>query len=84
LDNPLFKTIWRLFVVFVFIFLIKSTFTPQTQAYIVWPENPNWVERVKSQMDRLQKDAQDLPANVEIELKRLWKDVKPGNDAKLV
>lgn len=71
-------------MVFVFIFLIKSTFTPQTQAYIVWPEQQNWVDRVKSNVDRLQKSAQDIPANVEIELKRLWNDAKPGNDAKLV
>lgn len=83
-DNPLFKTIWRIFVILVFILLIKSTFTPQTQAYIVWPEQQNWVERMKFNVDRLQKNAQDIPANVEIELKRLWNDAKPGNGAKLV
>lgn len=78
------KTLWRLFVIVVFIMLVKTTFTPQTQAYIVWPENQNFVERVKFQMDQLQKNAQDLPANVEIQIRRLWKDVKPGNNAKLV
>lgn len=80
----MFKTLWRLFIVVVFILLVKTTFTPQTQAYIVWPENPNFVERVKFQMNRLQENAQDLPANVELEIRRLWKDVKPGNNAKLV
>lgn len=64
--------------------LVKNITAPQTQAYIVWPENSGWVERVKGQMDRLQKNAQDLPANVEMELKRLWKDVKPQNKAELV
>ncbi|AHF06706.1 hypothetical protein [Desulfitobacterium metallireducens] len=80
----MFKTLWRLLVVVVFILLIKNTFTSQTQAYIIWPENSNFVEQVKFQMNRLQENAQDLPANVEMEIKRLWKDLKPGNDAKLV
>ncbi|WP_425802125.1 hypothetical protein [Desulfitobacterium sp. Sab5] len=80
----MFKFLWRIFVVLVFLFLIKTTFSSQTEAYITWPEKQNWVERVKYQVDRIQQDAQDLPANVEIELKRLWKDVKPKNDAKLV
>lgn len=80
----MFKTLWRLFVIVVFILLLKTTFTPQTQAYIVWPENPNFVERVKFQVDELQKNAQDLPANIEMQIRRLLKDVKPGNDAKLV
>jgi hypothetical protein len=80
----LFKTLWRLFVIVVFILLLKTTFTPQTQAYIVWPENPNFVERVKFQVDQLQKNAQDLPANIEMQIRRFLKDVKPGNDAKLV
>jgi hypothetical protein len=80
----LFKTLWRLFVIVVFILLLKTTFTPQTQAYIVWPENPNFVERVKFQVDQLQKNAQDLPANIEMQIRRLLKDVKPGTDAKLV
>lgn len=78
------KFLWRIFVVFVFLFLLKSAFNSQTEAYITWPEKQNWVERVKYQVQRIQQDAQDLPANVEIELKRLWKDVKPKNDAKLV
>lgn len=71
-------------MIVVFILLVKTAFTPQNQAYIVWPENPNFVERVKFQMDQFQKDAQDLPANVEMQIKRLWKEVKPGNEAKLV
>lgn len=83
-DNPLFKFLWRVFVVSVFFFLIKTTYSSQTEAYIIWPEKPNWVERVKYRVERIQQDAQDLPANVEIELKRLWKDVVPKNDAKLV
>lgn len=80
----MFKTLWRIFVVIVLLLLLRTNFAPQTQAYIVWPENPNFVERVKFQMDKIQRNAQDLPANLEIELMRLWKEVKPGNGAKLV
>lgn len=80
----MFKFLWRIFVALVFLFLIKTMFSSQTEAYITWTEKQDWVERVKYQVDRIQQDAQDLPANVEIELKRLWKDVKPKNDAKLV
>ncbi|MEA4901201.1 hypothetical protein [Desulfitobacterium sp.] len=80
----MFKTLWRIFVVIVLLLLLRTNFAPQTQAYIVWPENPNFVERVKFQMDKIQRNAQDLPANLEIELMRLWKDVKPSNGAKLV
>lgn len=81
----MFKTLWRIFVMLVFLLLMKNVFlNTQPQAYIVWPEKQYWIERVKFQVEQFQRDAQDLPASVEIQLRRFWKDVKPVNNAKPV
>ena len=79
------RWLWRLMILFVVISLVKVfIITPQPQAFITWPEGQDWKRRVQWQVQQWQRQAQDLPATVQMEVKQLWNEFQPQGDGKSV
>lgn len=75
---------WRLLTLFLILGFLRTLIVPQPKAFIAWPEGPNWVQKIQGEMKQLQKLTQDLPASIEVEVRRLWKDFRPTGDGKEV
>ena len=78
------RWLWRLFIVFVFLLLVQNVFVPQPKAFISLPEGENWARKLQGEMRQWQKLSQDLPASIEVEVRRLWKDFQPNGEGKEV
>ena len=78
------RWLWRLFVLFVFVVLVQNLFVPQPKVFISLPEEENWVSKIRGEMRQWQKLSQDLPASIEVEVRRLWKDYRPNGEGKEV
>lgn len=78
------RWLWRLFVIFVFVFLLKSTFAQQPQAFISWPASTNFGQKLQWELDKFQRLVQDLPASLEVEIHQLWQGAKPKGDSRSV
>ncbi|KJR47856.1 hypothetical protein UF75_1712 [Desulfosporosinus sp. I2] len=76
--------LWRLFILSVFLVLIRMLFVPQPKVFISLPEEQNWGQIIQGEMRQWQKLSQDLPASIEVEVRRLWKDFKPNGQGKEV
>lgn len=82
--NQRMRWIWRLFVFFVFLILVQNLFNPQPKAFISLPEGENWGRKIQGEMRQWQRLSQDLPASIEVEVRRLWRDFQPNGVAKEV
>lgn len=78
------RFIGRIFIILVLVFLLKGILFPEPQAYISLPEAKSWVKQVEWQAYEIQRAAQDLPASLEVVLRRLFRDIKPQIEAKTV
>lgn len=78
------RWLWRLLTLFILLGFLKILIVPQTNAFIAWPEGPIWVGKIQREMKQLQKLTQDLPASIEVEVRRLWIDFQPTGDGKEV
>lgn len=78
------RFVWRIFIIFVLAIFVKSAFFEETSAYISSPEVKPWIQRVEWKIQDLQNAAQDLPASIEITIRRIFNDVKPQIEAKLI
>ncbi|ODA41261.1 hypothetical protein [Desulfosporosinus sp. BG] len=78
------RWLWRFLTLFVLLGFLRSLVVSQPKAFIAWPERPNWGEKIQGEMKQLQKLTQDLPASIEVEVRRLWKDFRPNGDAQEV
>ncbi|EGW36120.1 hypothetical protein [Desulfosporosinus sp. OT] len=78
------RWLWRFLTLFVLLGFLQSLVVPQPKAFIAWPERPNWAQKIQGEMKQLQKLTQDLPASIEVEVRRLWKDIRPNGDAQEV
>ncbi len=78
------RWLWRLLTLFVFLGLVRTLFVPQPKAFIAWPEGQNWVKKIQGEMKQWQKISQDLPASIEVEVRRLWNDFRSNGDGKEV
>ncbi|HEY8910500.1 MAG TPA: hypothetical protein VIM51_09500 [Desulfosporosinus sp.] len=78
------RWLWRLLTLFVFLGLVRTLFIPQTKTFIAWPEGQNWAQKIQGEMKQWQKVTQDLPASIEVEVRRLWKDFQQNGDGKEV
>ncbi|MDR3540070.1 MAG: hypothetical protein P4L69_03745 [Desulfosporosinus sp.] len=75
------RWLWRLVTLLVLLGFLKTLMVPQPKAFIAWPESSNWTQKIQGEMKQLQRLSQDLPASIEVEVRRLWKDFRPnGND----
>ena len=72
-------------MIVILAFLLKEAFTSEPpQAYIAWPDKKVWVQRIEWEVKQIQRAAQDLPASIEVVIRRLFRDVKPHVEAKSV
>jgi hypothetical protein len=78
------RFLWRIFMLVALIFLLKGVFNSEPQAYILWPEEKLWIQRVGWEFQNIQRAAQDLPASLEVVIRRLFRDIKPQVEAKSV
>ncbi|KUO75456.1 MAG: hypothetical protein APF81_12525 [Desulfosporosinus sp. BRH_c37] len=78
------RWLWRLLVFLVLLAFLRSFIVPQPKAFIAWPENKNWTLKIQEEIKQLQKFSQDLPASIEVEVRRLWYDFRPSGDGKEV
>lgn len=78
------RFIVRVLIIFALAFFLKGILFPEPQAYISLPEARSWVKQVEWQAYEIQRAAQDLPASIEVVLRRLFRDIKPQIEAKTV
>ncbi|MHB1651167.1 MAG: hypothetical protein ACYCVD_01655 [Desulfitobacteriaceae bacterium] len=78
------RWLWRIVVLFLLLSLFKIVWVPQPRAFIAWPERNSMVDKIKWDWRRWQEQVQDLPASIEVEMRRLWQDYKPNSDGKPV
>jgi len=78
------RLLLRLLTVVVLLVFLRSLLTPQPQVFISWPEGKDWAPKIQGEMKQLQQFTQDLPASIEVEVRRLWNDFKPSGDGKQV
>lgn len=78
------RWLWRLLILFVFLVMVRTLLYPQPKAFITLPEEQNWGLKIQGEMKQLQKLSQDLPASIEVEVRRLWKDFLPNGEGKKV
>lgn len=69
---------------FIFLGFLRTFLDPQPKVFIAWPEGQNWPQKIQGEMRQLQKFTQDLPASIEVEVRRLWKDFQPSGNGKEV
>ncbi|SHH89331.1 hypothetical protein [Desulfosporosinus lacus] len=75
---------WRLLTLLVFMGLVRTLLVPEPKTFIVWPKEQNWVQTIQGELRQWQELSQDLPASIEVEVRRLWKDFEPNGDGKEV
>lgn len=74
------RWLWRLLTLVVLLAFLRTLIVPEPKAFIAWPEEKNWELKIQGEIKQLQKITQDLPASIEVEVRRLWSDFQPrGN-----
>jgi hypothetical protein len=75
---------WRILTFLVILAFLRTLIVPQPKAFIAWPEEKNWALKIQGELKQLQKFTQDIPASIEVEVRRLWNDFRPSGDGKEV
>lgn len=78
------RWLWRLIMLFAFLVLVRTLFVPQPKAFIALPEGQNWEQKIQWEIRQWQKLSQDLPASIEVEVRRFWKGFQPHGEGKEV
>jgi len=78
------RWLWRLLTLLVVLAFLRTLIVPQPKAFIAWPEEKNWAPKIQREIKQLQKFTQDLPASIEVEVRRFWNDFRPSGDGKEV
>lgn len=78
------RWLWRLLTFLVLLTFLRTLIVPQPKAFIAWPEEKKWALKIQGEIKQLQKFTQDLPASIEVEVRRLWNDFRPSGDGKEV
>lgn len=71
------RWLWRIFVLFLLLSFLKGIVAPQPQAFITWPEKNTFVQKIKWDWQQWRRGVQDLPASIEVEIRRLRQDFQP-------
>ncbi len=75
----------RIILILAILLMAKGLFEPsQPQAYISSPMAIELVEKIEWRASQIQRAARDLPATIEIMLKRVFSENKPTTEAKSV
>ena len=77
------RWLWRILTLSIVLVCLR-TLVPQPEVFISWPEKNSWAPKVQGQIKQLQQFTQDLPASIEVEVRRLWQDYQPSGDGKEV
>ncbi|TGE36765.1 hypothetical protein E4K67_16755 [Desulfosporosinus fructosivorans] len=75
---------WRLLTLLVLLVFLRTLFVPQPMAFIAWPEENNWALKIQGDIRQMQKITQDLPASIEVEVRRLLNEFQPSGAGKEV
>ena len=75
---------WRFVTLLVLLAFVRTFIVPQPKAFIAWPEEKDWGLKLQGEIKQLQRFTQDLPASIEVEVRRLWNDYQPSGDGKEV
>jgi hypothetical protein len=67
---------WRVFILVMFVFLLKTLAFSEPKAFISWPEGQRWIQQVNMGIKHWQSITQDLPASLEVEVRQLLKDFR--------
>lgn len=78
------RWLWRLLTLLVLLAFLRTLIIPRPKTFIAWPEEKNWALKIQGEIKQLQKFTQDLPASIEVEVRRLWNDFRPSGDGKEV
>jgi len=78
------RWLWRLLTLVVFLGLAQTLISPQPKAFIAWSDGQNWVKVIQGELKQWQRLSQDLPASIEVEVRRLWMDFQPNANGKEV
>lgn len=78
------RWLWRLLTFLILLGFLRTLIVPQPKAFIAWPEEKNWTLKIQREIKQLQKFSQDLPASIEVEVRRLWNDFQPSGSGKEV
>lgn len=73
----------RFLVIILLLVMIKNSISSEPDAFISWSE-ANFVDKLEWEIDRIRRAAQDLPATIDIVLRRLFGDLYPITEAKAV
>ncbi|MHB8075299.1 hypothetical protein [Desulfosporosinus fructosivorans] len=75
---------WRLLTLLVLLVFLRTLLVPQPMAFIAWPEENNWTLKIQGDIRQMQKITQDLPASIEVEVRRLLNEFQPSGAGKEV
>jgi hypothetical protein len=82
--NSKMRWLWRLLALLVLLAFLRTFIVPQPKAFIAWPEENNWALKIQGEIKQLQKFTQELPASIEVEVRRLWNDFRSSGEGKEV
>jgi len=75
---------WRILTLLVLLAFLRTLIVPQPKAFIAWPEDENWALKIQEEIKQMQEFTQDLPASIEVEVRRLMNNFQPRGDGKEV
>ena len=75
---------WRIIVLVLLGLLLKNVTVPPVQAFIFWSPGQTWTEWVQWQVRAWQQQVQDLPASLELEIRRFWQEYRPSGNSEEV
>ncbi len=78
------RWLWRLLTLLVFLAFLKTLIVPPPKAFITWPEEGNWTIKIQDDIKQLQKFTQDLPASIEVQVRRFWNDFQSTGEGERV
>ena len=78
------RFLFRFLIFICLILALKGLVHTEPVSYISLPEREAIISRVEWEVQRIQKVAQDLPASIEIVLRRLFGNSQPITEAKSV
>ena len=68
------RWLWRFCVIVLLLLILMNTTKSDEQIYINWSQK----------LEHLQEVLQDLPANIEVQLRKIWNDTELPADAQVI
>ncbi|WP_407308675.1 hypothetical protein [Desulfosporosinus sp. SB140] len=78
------RWLWRVLLLGMFLFLIKTLTLSEPKTFITWPEGQNLVQKINFEVKHWQSMTQDLPASLEVEVRQLLKDFQSNGSGQEV